>query len=179
MEFAASKSNLKAVHCQIKFINPEVAFIMLTRSGTFQTYCAIPHILLRKCEENLAEVVATGEVASSPAIQTYLAAMGYLAREGSKHTLCVVLHKNCSVQLFLGYNKKTMKELMYSGPAGIVSLMGVGDQYHLNDPKEIQRLIKHIGCALQKIIKENQELKSIQRSKRVREHTDPESSSNK
>ena len=79
MEFEASKSNLKAVHCQIKSVNLEVAFTMLTKSGTSRTYCATPDI-----EEKMAEVVATGEAV-----------------------------------LYLGYNKKTMKELMYSGPAGV------------------------------------------------------------
>ena len=33
----------------------------------------------------------------------------------------------------------------------MVSLIGVGDQYDLNDPDEITRVIKHIGCALKKL----------------------------
>ena len=58
--------------------------------------------------------------------------MGYLAREGSKHILCIILHKNCSIQLYLAYNQKKIKDLVYHGPAGIVSLFGVGDEYNLN-----------------------------------------------
>ena len=32
----------------------------------------------------------------------------------------------------------------------MVSLIGIGDQYDLNNPIELTRAIKHIGCALKK-----------------------------
>ena len=87
MEFAPTRSKINNIHCKVKSVNLEVAFNMLTETGATYSYCAIPDFLARKHDETTSEVVAAGEVASSPANQTYLAAMGYLARD--RNTSCV------------------------------------------------------------------------------------------
>ena len=57
----------------------------------------------------------------------------------------------------------SIEELVYYGPAGIVK--GLRDQYDLNSTDEIERLIKHIACALRKSIKENEDFQKLEEVK--------------
>ena len=69
---------LKGLESQLKAVHLEVAFTMMTEKNAQQitrTYCARPDLIVKKRDDKTFEVLATGEVASSPAIQSYLATL--------------------------------------------------------------------------------------------------------
>ena len=141
----------------MKCVGLEVAcFLSIDASGSQVTcYNARPDIVIKLRNRTNCGVLATGEVSRSPIVQTNIAALGYLARSGSKYILCIVLHKNNSINLYLGVNqRKTVIDSEYFGPISLVSLMG-GESYDLHNEAKVITLIKHLGSALKKIAVRN------------------------
>ena len=102
-------------------------------------------------------------MAHSPIVQTCVAALRFLARTGSKYLLCILLHENNTINLYLGVNQQgTVIQSDYSGPISLVSLMG-GESYDLHREENVITLIKHCGSALKNIVEQN-ELDSSQTS---------------
>ena len=157
-EFVLHKAELHASQGYLKCVGLEVAACLLSTdsSGKEATcYNARPDIVVKLRNRTDCDVLATSEVSRSPIVQTYIAALGLLARTGSKYILCIVLHKNNSINLYLGCNQqKTVIQSEYSGPISLVSLMG-GESYDLHREEKVIMLIKHCGSALKKIVEQN------------------------
>ena len=156
-QFALHKAELHASLPFLKCVGLEVAcYLSIDTSGSQATcYSARPDLVVKIRNRTNCSVLATGEVSRSPTVQTYIAAMGYLAKSGSKYILCIVLHKNNTINLYLGVNQReTVIDSEYSGPISLVSLMG-GESYDLHNEAKVITLIKHLGSALKKIAVRN------------------------
>lgn len=155
-EFTLYKSKLHYCKAFLKCVGLEVACFVSTDSSGKEATCynarsdLVVKIVNRSNKSS--DVLATGEVSKSPVVQTYVAALGFLSKSRSKYILCIILHKNISVSLYLGVNKQdsTSIDSAYTGPISLVSLMG-DDLYDLNKPDEVTLLIKHLGSALKKV----------------------------
>ena len=96
-------------------------------------------------DSDVTSFVGKHELESSPIVQSYITALGFIARERQELVLFLVLYKTKTVDVFLVKNANVTSG-NFCGPIEMFRMLPI--QYNLTTTSSIKLLIKHLGPVL-------------------------------
>ena len=103
VNFAAMGIGIDDLKVYLKTAGGQIA-VTVQRGKLVRMYNANPNVVMKKRDTDLTSFIGTGEVESSPIIQSYIASLGCIARERQELVLSIVLYKTKTVDIFLVQN---------------------------------------------------------------------------
>ena len=144
VDFAALRIGIDDLEVRLKTAGGQIAFT--AQRGEFvRVYNANPDLVIKTLDTDITSFIGTGEVESSPIIQSYVASLGYIARERQELVLSIVLYKTMTVDIFLVKNENVASG-DFCGPIQMFRMLPI--QYNLTTTSSIKLLIKHLGAVL-------------------------------
>ena len=144
VDFAALRIGINDLEVHIKTAGGQIAFTV-QRGEFVRVYNANPDLVIKTLDTDITSFIGTGEVESSPVIQSYVVSLGYIARERQELVLSIVLYKTKTVDIFLVKNENVASG-DFCGPIQMFRMLPI--QYNLTTTSSIKLLIKHLGAVL-------------------------------
>ena len=141
VNFCAMKAGVEDLEVYLKTGGGQIS-VSVHKGNITKRYNANPDIIIKKRDSEHTSFIGTGEVESSPVVQSYIASIGYIARERRELVLSIVLCETKTVDIFLVNNRIDG----YVGPIEMFRVLPI--QYNLITISSIKQLIKHLGGIL-------------------------------